>query len=203
MAGPHPRPPPPSQGPQIAFPRISPAASPGRKQRLKTATPGIADSEPHLHHGSQPSKSRAAGPAASSARRRRGRPLQYPEGATTEISIPSRPPEQNPNQNVGGENHDRRQHRRQPYPPKRDRPDRKHRQPAPRLPQNKNLHHYATGQSPVNPELHGVRPHTMSQESLFITSFPSSQEASMSAAARGRARPFEAPILRKLSQQET
>ena len=43
----------------------------------------------------------------------------------------------------------------------------------------------------------------MSQESLFITSFPSNQEASMSAAARGRARPFEAPILRKLSQQET
>ena len=63
--------------------------------------------------------------------------------------------------------------------------------------------HYATGQSPVNPELHGVWLHTMSQESLFITSFPSNQEASMSAAALNRARPFEAPILRKLSQQET
>ena len=73
----------------------------------------------------------------------------------------------------------------------------------PGSPGTKILHHYATGQSPVNPELHGVWLHTMSQESLFITSFPSNQEASMSAAARGRARPFEAPILRKLSQQET
>ena len=64
------------------------------------------------------------------------------------------------------------------------------------------LHHYETGQSPNQPGLPGVWIRDRIHGSAFVTTFQTQDEASMSAAALNRARPLEAPVVRKLHQQE-
>lgn len=63
------------------------------------------------------------------------------------------------------------------------------------------LHHYTTGQSPNESELPAVWLQDQIHGNIFVATFQADDEASMSAAALNRARPFEAPIVRKLHEQ--
>ena len=63
----------------------------------------------------------------------------------------------------------------------------------------KDRHHYYVGQSPENPDLNGIWLHTMLRKNIYVADFRTHREASMSAAALNRARPFEGPILRLIS----